>query len=89
MRVDLGVAMLAVRRDTPGTGIGADGDYAFLSTNDVGALRVHVESGDNGSVQGVDAHDAALTADPLTIGGYASAAAPTSVGADTSRLFVQ
>lgn len=45
-------------------------------------LPVTVVSGGDGSVQGVDAHDAAVTADPLTIGGYASAAAPTDVSGD-------
>lgn len=45
-------------------------------------LPVTVISGGNGAVQGVDAHDAAVTAAPVTIGGYASAAAPTNVSAD-------
>jgi hypothetical protein len=45
-------------------------------------LPVTVVSGGDGSVQGVDAHDSAVTADPLTIGGYASAAAPTDVSGD-------
>lgn len=45
-------------------------------------LPVVVVSGGDGSVQGVDAHDSAVTADPLTIGGYASAAAPSDVSGD-------
>lgn len=45
-------------------------------------LPVTVISGGNGAVQGVDAHDAAVTAAPVTGGGYASAAAPTNVSAD-------
>ena len=34
-----GVAVLAVRRDTPASGVSADGDYALLSVDDVGQLR--------------------------------------------------
>ena len=37
---DLGVMALAVRRDTPSSGVSADGDYAALSVDDNGALRV-------------------------------------------------
>jgi hypothetical protein len=36
---DVGVSILAVRRDTPGTGIGVDGDYTTLSTDATGNLR--------------------------------------------------
>lgn len=60
---------------------GADGtnDGDVSSAN---PLPVEVISGGDGSVQGVDAHDAAVTADPVLMGGYASAAAPTNVSAD-------
>ncbi len=37
---DTGVAMLAVRRDSASSGVGADGDYAMLSVDSTGALRV-------------------------------------------------
>ena len=40
---DVGVMMLGVRRDTPGPGGAADGDYAALSTDATGALRVDTE----------------------------------------------
>jgi hypothetical protein len=33
-----GVAVLAVRRDTPGSGVGTDGDFAFLSVNSAGRV---------------------------------------------------
>ena len=36
---DAGVSVLAVRRDTPGTGIGIDGDYTTLATDATGNLR--------------------------------------------------
>lgn len=60
---------------------GADGtnDGDVSSAN---PLPVEVVTGGDGSVQGVDAHDAAITADPVLCGGYASAAAPTNVSAD-------
>jgi len=45
-------------------------------------LPVVVVSGGDGSVQGVNAHDSPVTADPLTIGGYASLQAPAAVSAD-------
>lgn len=37
---DVGVAMLAVRRDSASSGVGTDGDYAMLSVDSTGALRV-------------------------------------------------
>lgn len=43
---------------------------------------VQVISGGDGSVQGVDIQNTTLTADPVTIGGYASAAAPSAASAD-------
>lgn len=133
-----GVQMLAVRRDTPASGVGADGDFAALSVNSTGALyvtggtsstqfaedSVHA-SGDTGTlalvvrkdtaaqVAGTDgdysalvndasgrlhvnvgalpastntievvgdvAHDAAAAGNPVLVGAYASAAAPTNV----------
>lgn len=59
---------------------GADGTATKVDASN--PLPVTVISGGDGSVQGVDAHDAAVTADPLTIGGFAKAAAPTNVSAD-------
>lgn len=80
---DTGVAILGVRRDSASSGVGADGDYAMFSLDSTGALRV---TGGDGSVQGVDAHDAAITADPVLLGARASAAAPTNVSADDDAV---
>lgn len=41
---DTGVMALAVRRDTPGTGVGADGDYVNLSTDGNGRLYTSTDS---------------------------------------------
>jgi hypothetical protein len=82
---DVGVMMLAVRKDTASS-YGADGDYSPVSVTSDGSVRVHVESGGDGSVQGVDAHDAAITADPVLTGARASAAAPTNVSADNDAV---
>jgi hypothetical protein len=60
---------------------GADGTNAG-DVSSANPLPVEVITGGDGSVQGVDAHDAAITADPVLSGGYASAAAPTNVSAD-------
>lgn len=68
---DTGVAMLAVRRDTPGTGIGADGDYAFLEVDSTGSVRT--------AVQGRAAHDATAAGNPVLVGGVASSTRPTAV----------
>jgi hypothetical protein len=59
----------------PGTS--ADGALVNLGANN----DVTVTSGSI-DVQGVDAHDAAITADPVTVGGRASTAIPTAVSAD-------
>lgn len=46
-----GIMMLAVRRDTPSSGVSADGDFAALSVDSNGALRV---SGAGGGTQFVE-----------------------------------
>jgi hypothetical protein len=45
-------------------------------------LPVTVVGGGDGTIQGLDAHDAAITGNPVLGGGYASAAAPSNVSAD-------
>jgi len=55
-----GVAMLAVRRDSATSGVSADGDYAYLSVDANGALRV---AGGGGGTQ--FAEDAAHTSGDL------------------------
>lgn len=77
----LGSLLLAVRRDSasPGTGV-SDGDVGALSMDADGNLRV---AGTTTSGGGSVAHDAVATGvAPTLVGGYASAAAPTSVSAD-------
>lgn len=61
------------------------GQTSPLSLDTTGALRVNVTAGGagGGAVEGVAAHDASSTgADPVLVGGYAKAAAPTDVSAD-------
>jgi hypothetical protein len=41
---DVGVMILGVRRDTPGTGVGADGDYVNFSTDGNGRLYTSTDS---------------------------------------------
>lgn len=76
---DKGIMALGVRSDA-GASFGADGDYIPLSLNGGGSLRT-VTTGNNTSV-GAAAHDAAVSGNPLLVGGYASAAAPADVSGD-------
>lgn len=48
---DTGVAVLAVRRDTASAAVSADGDYACLSVDPSGNLRVAVTGGGGGGAQ--------------------------------------
>lgn len=125
-----GVMVLAVRRDAASSGVSADGDFAALSVDSTGALRVTSSGGAGGTQYAVDtasggtdtgtlgllvrddalatltpadgdytqgrtnargaqwvamdadAHDAVVAANPILVGGYASAAAPTNVSGD-------
>lgn len=56
---DAGVQMLAVRQDTVGTGIGANGDYVFIQTDANGRVRV---SDRNNEVDATNATSTALEA---------------------------
>ncbi len=86
----------AVRQDTPASSTSTDGDYTYLKTDANSKLWVH-DAGidtlvaDTSMTDGTQktqsigsvAHDAAGTGvAPVLVGGYASAAAPTSVSAD-------
>lgn len=68
-----------VRQDTKGTGIGANGDNANFYVNASGELYT--------TASGNVAHDAAASSvNPLLVGAYASAAAPSDVSADTDSV---
>lgn len=60
---DTGVAVLAVRRDSASSGVSADGDYANLSVDSTGALRV--TGGGGGTQYAEDA--AAVSGDTGTL----------------------
>jgi hypothetical protein len=63
---DLGVEVLAVRRDTLATSVSADGDYSSLSVNNVGALYVHVNNTVTVSATDLDIRDLTAT-DVVTV----------------------
>ncbi len=72
---DTGVAALGVRNDTLADLSGADGDYAPLQFNALGALYVaSIAAGDI-------ANSAADSGNPVKIGGQANSAEPTAVAA--------
>ncbi len=72
-----------------GTGVSVGITASGLPVSSANPMPVEVISGGDGSVQGVDAHDSPVTADPLTIGGYASTTAPAAVSAagDATRAW--
>lgn len=80
---DSGVVALAVRQDTL-VGLATDGKYTPLFVDANGALYVTMSGSITvGSLDGEAAHDAVASAvKPVLVGGYSSAAAPTSVSAD-------
>lgn len=84
---DPGVQLLAVRTDTPAARSGADGDYEPLQIS-AGRLWTSTTvtslpaSTNTLEVVGDAAHDAAAAGNPVLLGAYASAAAPTNVSAD-------
>lgn len=76
---DVGVAMLAVRRDTAAVGSGTDGDYSTVNVD--GSGRVYANAA------GAAAHDAAVTGNPVRIGARALTANYTGVATgDTADL---
>jgi hypothetical protein len=94
---DTGVAILGVRRDTPASGAGSDGDYATLNLNSSGSLYV-VDTGAPAVGQTTKsasvpvtiasdqeiAHDAVDSGNPTKVGGKATSSEPTAV-ADADR----
>lgn len=92
---DVGVAVLAVRRDSAAVGSGTDGDYSTLNVDANGRLYVAcdthavTQSGtwnvgtvttvSDAQVQGKAAHDAAVSGNPVLQGGEARATEPTAV----------
>lgn len=91
---DPGVQLLAVRTDTPAARSGADGDYEPLQIS-AGRLWTSTTvtslpaSTNTLEVVGDVAHDAAAAGNPVLVGAYASATAPTAVSAngDAVRLW--
>lgn len=80
---DAGFPFLAIRDDTLTALTPVDGDYVPLRTNNTGALWVQVNGG---SVQGLNAHDAASTMSPMQIGCIAlTAQSVVSATGDASR----
>jgi hypothetical protein len=76
---DVGVFVLAVRRDTMSPAAGSDGDYIEFQANANGQLRV--EAGN------AAAHDAAIAGNPVRLAGRAVTADYTSVATgDTADL---
>lgn len=60
---DIGVQMLSVRQDTPGTLVSAAGDYSPLQVDDLGSLRVSLNGGAIGGNQGINAVDSPDSSD--------------------------
>lgn len=66
---------------------GSNGSQVALAySSSSNPLPVTVVSGGDGSVQGLDAHDAPLTGDPVLTGARASASVPTNVSADNDAV---
>lgn len=72
---DVGVAVLAVRRDSESSGVDADGDYSMLSVDSSGRLRVIVSGSGDASAENQVSGIALLT----TIDADTSTLASTSV----------
>lgn len=56
--------------------------FAVDQVQVLGPVKVSQVSGSTDTVQGTDAHDAAITGKPVLIGGYASQDEPTAVSTD-------
>lgn len=68
---DTGVAVWGVRRDTPASGAGTDGDYASLNLDSSGRLYTTTQA------QGNVAAAASDSGNPVKIGGVYNSSAPT------------
>lgn len=77
---DVGVMVLAVRKDSAAALAGTDGDYIPLTTDENGLLRVTTAAGGPASSVGGDvAHDSADSGNPVKVGFKAMSANPTAV----------
>lgn len=87
---DSGTLALVVRKDTAAQVAGTDGDYSALVNDASGRLHVNVgalpASTNTLEIVGDVAHDAAASGNPVLVGAYASAAAPTDVSADADAV---
>lgn len=68
---DIGTEMLAVRRDTPASGVSADGDYATLNVDSSGRLWVNVNNTVTVSATDLDIRDLAFATDKVDVTGSA------------------
>lgn len=77
---DMGIEMLAVRRNTLAASTDTDGDYSSLSVNTVGALYVHVNNTVTVSATDLDIRDLSHTQDSVRIGDGTDLATVTAAG---------
>lgn len=83
-----GLPILAVRRDTPSSGVSADGDWGNLSIDSNGALRTIAQANTNTQeVVGDVAQDAAISGNPVSIGLRGSTAIPSAMSADGDSVY--
>lgn len=78
---DVGVAVLAVRRDTPAVGSGTDGDYSTFNVDANG--RVYVNAGGSAAASIGKAEDAAHTTADVGVATLAVRRDAAAVGSDT------
>ncbi len=86
---DLGVMVLGVRRDTPASSSTTDGDYSTFNFDANGSLYTTATLSGSITVSssaGDVAHDGVDSGNPIKVGGYAKAAAPSDVSADGDRV---
>lgn len=77
---DMGVEMLAVRRDTLAASTDTDGDYSTLSVNATGALYVHVNNTVTVQATDLDIRDLSHAQDSVRIGDGTDLANVTAAG---------
>jgi len=80
---DTGVMALAVRRDANTSLVGTTNDYAPLQVDALGYLKVTAISQSTLVVGGVAATDAAVSGNPVYVGGRSSDVVPAAVTADS------
>lgn len=77
---DMGVQMLAVRRDTLAASTDTDGDYSSLSVNATGALYVHVNNTVTVTATNLDIRDLTHVSDSVRLGDGTDLANVTAAG---------